>query len=56
MDRFLRQNWLMLAIIAAMVVAYLVLRTRGDKLPSTATFDKQVTGGSPTVVEFFTNT
>jgi hypothetical protein len=56
MDRFLRQNWLMLAVIGVMVVAFLLLRTRGDKLPSTAAFDTQVSGGTPTLVEFYTNT
>ena len=56
MDRFLRQNWLVLLVIGAMVVGYLLLRTRGDELPSTTVFDTQVSGGTPTLVEFYTNT
>ncbi len=56
MARFLRQNWLFLLVIGVMIAAYLLLRTRGDKLPSTAAFDTQVSGGTPTLVEFYTNT
>ncbi|NLF02592.1 MAG: hypothetical protein GX601_16615 [Anaerolineales bacterium] len=56
MERFLRENWLIIAVIAVMVVGYLALRTRGDKLASTAEFDTRVTSGAPTYVVFYSNT
>lgn len=56
MNRFLRENWLVILVIAAMVSGYLFLRTPGDELASTAAFDAQVTGGTPTLVEFYSNT
>ena len=56
MKRFLRENWLMIVVIAAMVGGYLFLRTPGDELASTAEFDAQVADGTPTLVEFYANT
>jgi hypothetical protein len=56
MRRFLRENWLVILVIAVMVGGYLLLRTPGDKLASTAEFDAQVAGGTPTLVEFYSNT
>jgi hypothetical protein len=55
-ERFWRENGLVILVIAVLLAGYLVLRTRGDKLPSTAAFDAQVASGSPTLVEFYTNT
>jgi len=56
MKRFWRENWLVVAVIALMVGGYLFLRTPGDELPSTAAFDAQVSSGTPTLVEFYSNT
>jgi len=56
MKRFLKENWLVILVIAVMVGGYLYLRTPGDTMASTAEFDARVTGGSPTVLEFFSNT
>jgi hypothetical protein len=56
MQRFWGENWLVILVIAAMVGGYLFLRTPGDELASTAEFETQVTGGTPTVVEFYSNT
>lgn len=56
MERFLRENGLFIAIIAVLVAAYLYLRTPGDKMASTAAFDAQVSTGTPTLVEFYSNT
>ena len=56
MQIFWRENWLVILVIAMMIGGYLFLRTPGDAMPSTANFDAQVTGGAPTVVEFYTNT
>jgi UPF0716 family protein affecting phage T7 exclusion len=56
MQRFWGENWLVILVIAAMVGGYLFLRTPGDEVASTAEFDAQVTGGKPTVIEFYSNT
>ena len=56
MKRFWRENWLVILLIAAMVGGFAFLRTPGDELESTASFDAQVSGGTPTLVEFFSNT
>ncbi|MFQ6101177.1 MAG: hypothetical protein ACE5OS_08075 [Anaerolineae bacterium] len=56
MKRFWSENWSVLLVIAAMVGGYLFLRTPGDELASTAAFDAQVTNGTPTLVEFYSNT
>ena len=56
MKRFWHENWSVIVVIAVMVVGYLFLRTEGDELVSTAEFDAQVTGGMPTLVEFYSNT
>jgi hypothetical protein len=54
--RFWEENWLVIVVITLMVGGYLFLRTPGDELASTAAFDTQVTSGTPTVVEFYSNT
>ena len=56
MKRFWHENWSVILVIAVMVGGYLVLRTPGDKLASTATFEAQVAAGTPTLVEFYSNT
>jgi hypothetical protein len=56
MKLFLSENWLMIVVIATMVGAYLFLRTPGDKLASVASFDAQMSDGTPTLIEFYSNT
>ena len=56
MKRFWRENWSVILLIAVMVGGYLFLRTPGDELASTAEFDAQVAGGTPMLVEFYSNT
>ena len=56
MKRFLKENGLVILVIAVMVGGYLFLRTPGDKMASTAEFDALVTGGTPTLIEFYSNT
>ena len=56
MKRFWHENWSVILVIAVMVGGYLVLRTPGDDLASTATFEAQVAAGTPTLVEFYSNT
>lgn len=56
MKRFLRENWLVILVVVVMVGGYVLLRTPGDDLASTAEFDAIVTDGTPTLVEFYSNT
>jgi hypothetical protein len=56
MQRFWRENGLVILMIAVMIGGYLFLRTPGDELASTVEFEAQVTAGTPTVVEFYSNT
>jgi hypothetical protein len=56
MKRFWRENWSVIAMITVMVGGYLLLRTPGDNLASVAEFDAQVSSGTPTLVEFYSNT
>jgi thioredoxin 1 len=52
----LKEDWLTIAIVLAVVAAYLILRTPGDAFESVAAFEAAVTDGQPTVVEFYSNT
>jgi len=56
LKRFWRENWLVVLTIVVMIGGFLILRTPGDQLVSTAEFDAQVTSGTPTLVEFYSNT
>ncbi len=56
MGRFLTENWAVILVIAVMAGAFVFLRTPGDKLASTSEFDTLVSSGTPTLVEFFSNT
>lgn len=56
MQKFLKENWLFLLILATMLGGFLYLRTPGDRLASIAAFDAQVSAGQPTLVEFYSNT
>ncbi|TET49700.1 MAG: hypothetical protein E3J64_09310 [Anaerolineales bacterium] len=53
---FFRENWLALLLISVLIGGYLLLYTPGDQLASTEEFDALVSSGTPTLVEFFTNT
>jgi hypothetical protein len=56
MKRLLRENWLTLLVLTAMIGGYVFLRTAGDDLVSTDAFDELVRMGRPTLVEFYSNT
>ncbi len=56
LKRFWRENRSVIVVIAVMVLGYAFLRTPGDDLVSTAEFDAQVSGGVPTLIEFYSNT
>ena len=52
----LRENALFLLVLLAIVVGFVVLRTKGTQLASTAEFDTLINADQPVVVEFFSNT
>lgn len=54
--QFLKEDGLTVAIVLALVIAYLVLRTPGDRFESIAEAQAQLAGGRPTVIEFYSNT
>jgi hypothetical protein len=54
--RILRESWLILLILGAVAVAFLVLRTPGSAVASVEEVDTILTGGQPTLVEFYSNT
>ncbi|MDD3829103.1 MAG: hypothetical protein PHY79_24295 [Anaerolineae bacterium] len=54
--RLLRENWLFLLIIGALGIALLALRTPGSDVSSLEEVEAILTGGQPTVVEFYSNT
>ena len=49
-------NLLLLLVIGAIAVAVVVLRTPGSRVSSVAQVDAILTGGRPTLVEFYSNT
>jgi hypothetical protein len=54
--RILRENWLFLLVVVGIVVAFLVLRTTASDVGSVAEVDAILQNGSPTFVEFYSNT
>lgn len=56
MRKFLQENGLFVLMIVVMVGGYLFLRTPGDDMASIEAFEAQVSSGTPTLVEFYSNT
>jgi len=56
MGKFLSENWLAILVVSLFVGAFIFLRTPADSLASASEFDALVSGGTPTLVEFFSNT
>lgn len=56
MKRLWRENWMVIVVIACLAVGYTFLRTPGDEVASTAEFDAQVSDGTPSLIEFYSNT
>jgi hypothetical protein len=54
--RLLRENWLFLLIIGALAIAFLALRTPASDVASLEEVDALLSGGQPTMVEFYSNT
>jgi thiol-disulfide isomerase/thioredoxin len=53
---FLKEDGLTVAIILALVIGYVVLRTPGDSFGSLTELEAELTAGRPTVVQFYSNT
>jgi thiol-disulfide isomerase/thioredoxin len=54
--QFLKEDGLTIAIVLALAIAYVVLRTPGDQFDSLTALETQLATGRPTVVEFYSNT
>jgi len=51
----LRQNALLLIVLAGLVGAFLFLRTRGTPVESVDEFDALLASGQPVIIEFYSN-
>jgi hypothetical protein len=56
LSAILRDNWLFLLVVGAIVIAFLVLRTPGTRVESLAEVDTLLRSGQPALVEFYSNT
>lgn len=54
--RFVRENLVFLLALVALASGYLFLRTKNTELGSLDEFDTLISGGKPTVAEFYSNT
>jgi hypothetical protein len=54
--RLFRENWLFVLVVGGIVVAFMALRTPASDLASIAEVDAQISGGQPTLIEFYSNT
>ena len=52
----MRENGLFLFVLLVLVVAFLLLRTKGTKFVSLDAFDTVIASGQPVIVEFYGNT
>lgn len=55
LPRILRENWVIVLVIAGIAIAFLALRTPGSAVSSIAEVDALLQSGQPTVVEFYSN-
>jgi len=54
--KLLKEDGLTIAIVLVLAIAYIVLRTPGDRFESVEALETQLTTGQPTVIEFYSNT
>lgn len=54
--KLLKEDGVTLAIVLALAIAYIVLRTPGDTFASVEEFESKLAAGRPTVIEFYSNT
>jgi uncharacterized protein YccT (UPF0319 family) len=55
LSRMIQQNWLGLAILLAMVAAFMLLRSPATRVTSTQELDALLVDGTPKVVEFYSD-
>lgn len=53
--RALRENWLLLIVLAGFGAALVFLRTPATRLPSLAALDAELADGTPKLVEFYSD-
>lgn len=56
LSKLLKEDGITLAVVLALAIAYIVLRTPGDTFASVEEFESGLMTGKPTVVEFYSNT
>jgi hypothetical protein len=54
--QLLRENWLLVLIVAGIFGAFLALRTPPSAVGSVSEVDALLQSGQPTLVEFYSNT
>jgi uncharacterized membrane-anchored protein YhcB (DUF1043 family) len=54
--RIVRENWLLLFVVAGIVVGFLLLRTPSSAVDSLSEVEAMLRNGQPTLVEFYSNT
>ena len=54
--RFWRENWLTVAVLVTLAVAFLTLRSSPTEIASVEAFESSLTQGQPTVIVFYSNT
>jgi hypothetical protein len=54
--QLLRENWLLVLIVAGILGAFLALRTPPSAVGSVSEVDALLQSGQPTLVEFYSNT
>jgi hypothetical protein len=53
---WLRQNWLLLVIVLALVIGYITLSQRPSEIGNPGDFIASLSGGQPTIISFYSNT
>jgi len=54
--QLLKEDGLTIAVVLALAIAYILLRTPGDEFDSLADLETRLTAGRPTVIELYSNT
>lgn len=54
--QILRENWLLLLVVAAVAIVFAALRTPASDVASLAEVEAVLEDGQPTLVEFYSNT